>query len=246
MLIALRSQKVLLWWTFIGGGIYGSVHFFLLRMFPPPSAQWTTDQIAQFYTDHSTQVLIGAVVMSWTAPFVLPLTIVLAMQMLRHEPARAPVWTSVGAAGGALMSIFMVLPPIIWGAAAFKPDRAAEVTAALHELGLLVFITTTQYFIFLWVALAVICLVPNTVVHSPFPRWFGYLTVWSALGTEAGAVAFLTRTGPFAWNGLLAFWLPTIVLGVWFTVVARLLLNAIDAQIDDEQRSLTTTAAATV
>lgn len=242
MLISLRSQKILLWWTFIGGAIYGSVHFFLLRMFPPPSARWTSVQIAQFYVDHSVQVRIGAVVMSWTSAFVVPLVIVLAVQMYRHEPAKAPVWTALGAAGGGLMSVFMVLPPILWGAAAFKPDRSADVTVALHELGLLIFVTTTQYFIFLWVALTVISLLPKTVAHSPFPRWFGYLTAWTALGVEAGAVAYLTRSGPFAWNGLLAFWLPTFVFFVWIAAAAVLLFKAINAQIEEET-SLPATAA---
>jgi hypothetical protein len=47
---------------------------------------------------------------------------------------------------------------------------------------------------------------------------------------EAGPVAFLTRTGPFAWDGLLVFWIPlTLVIG-WISIMAALLLRAIGAQ----------------
>jgi hypothetical protein len=62
-----------------------------------------------------------------------------------------------------------VLPPLFWGVAAFTPNRPADVTAIMHELGTLTITTTDQYYIFMWVAVVVICLLPNRVVHSPFP-----------------------------------------------------------------------------
>jgi hypothetical protein len=133
-------------------------------------------------------------------------------------------------AGGALMTVFAVLPPVFFGVAAFSPGRAPDVTAAIHELGVLSLVATDQYVIFLFVAVAVICLVPNTAVHSPFPRWFGYFTVWTALAIEVGAVAFLFRTGPFAWNGVFVFWLPFALFGGWILVMSILLLKALARQ----------------
>ncbi|AKK25457.1 hypothetical protein [Mycobacterium sp. EPa45] len=233
MLMSLRSQKLLIWWTFVGAGVYGVVFFFLLHMFPPPSAQWSADQVREFYTQHNTSIRVGAVVMSWASAFVIPLAIVLALQMHRQERSAQPVWTVLGAAGGVMLSIFVVLPPIFWGVAAFKPDRPAEVTAVLHELGLLTFVTTDQYFVFLFVALTVLCMMPKPVEHWPFPRWFGYFTAWTALAIEAGAVAYLTRTGPMAWNGLLAFWLPTFAFFGWMVVAAVFLFKSLNAQIRD-------------
>ncbi len=47
---------------------------------------------------------------------------------------------------------------------------------------------------------------------------------------ETGAVAFLTRSGPFAWNGLLAFWLPVVTFFGWIVVAATMLFRAIAAQ----------------
>jgi hypothetical protein len=44
----------------------------------------------------------------------------------------------------------------------------------------------------------------------------------------------LPRSGPFAWNGLLAFWLPFSVFGVWMIVVSVLLLRALRQQSDDD------------
>lgn len=229
-----RAQKVLLWWGLAMMVIYGLVLRFLFHMLPPPSATWSPAEIAQFYSDHSGSIKVGAVIASWTSAFMLPIAIVIVVQMSRHEKGRT-VWSYAAGAGGAMMSIFLVLPPLFWGVAAFTPSRAPEITATMHELAMLTLVTTDQYFVFLWVGVIVICLVPNSVVHSPFPRWFAYFTAWVALMFEVGAVAFLTRTGPFSWNGLLVFWSPLSLFGAWIIVAAALLFKAINAQALDSR-----------
>lgn len=228
-----RTQRVLLGWGLAGAVVWFVDLLFLLHMFPPPPATWTPAQVAHFYAQHSTEIKVGATLSSWVAGFFVPLATVIAAQIYRHEKGR-PLWSILCCISGAMVSIFAVLPPIFWGVAAFTPSRAPEITAIMHELGVLSYITTDQYYVFLWVGVAVICLTPNSVVHSPFPRWFGYFTVWVTLMIEAGAIAFLTRTGPFAWNGLFPFWMPIILFGVWAVVLAILLFRAIADQERDE------------
>jgi hypothetical protein len=226
---SIRTQKVLIWWALVGATIYGLVLFFLLKMLPPPSPTWPAERVAEFYADNATGVEIGATILSWASAFIVPLAIVVAIQMSRHERGK-PIWSITAGAGGVLMSIFLVLPPLFWGVAAFTPSRAPEITATMHELALLTLVTTDQYYIFLWVGVTVVCLIPNTVLHSPFPRWFGYFTAWIAIMFEAGAIAFNTRTGPFAWDGLLVFWSPLSLFGLWIIVMAVLLFKALKGQ----------------
>jgi hypothetical protein len=235
--VSTRTQRVLLWWSLAGAVVWVVDLRFLLHMFPPPSATWTSAQIAHFYTQYSTEIKLGAALSSWVAGFFLPLATVIAVQIRRHEKGR-PLWSILCLISGAMVSIFAVLPPILWGVAAFTPSRAPEITAIMHELGVLSYITTDQYFVFLWVGVAVICLTPNSVVHSPFPRWFGYVTIWVTLIIEAAPIAFLTRTGPFAWNGLFVFWVIFIVFGVWAAIQAILLFRAIAGQERNEALSI--------
>jgi hypothetical protein len=229
-----RGQKILVWWAVIFTAIYGVALRFLLHMMPPPSATWSPERVAQFYVEHGAEIKVGATIASWTSAFMLPLAIVIAIQMSRHEKG-TPVWSISAGASGAMMSIFLVLPPLFWGVAAFTPTRAPEITTTMHELALLTLVTTDQFYIFMWVGVVVICLTPDRVIHSPFPRWFGYFTAWTALMFEVGAVAFLTRTGPFAWNGLLVFWSPLTLFGAWIAVTAVLLLKAINKQAADSE-----------
>ena len=232
-MMAARTQRILLWWGLAFMVVYGLVWWRLFHMMPPPTAKWSANEIARFYVAHSTDIKLGAVICGWTSGFMVPIAVVVAVQIARHEKG-APAWAALAFAGGTLMSIPLVLPPIFWGAAAFTPTRAPEVTSIMHELAMLTFVTTDQYYIFMWVAVAFVALIPNTVVHTPFPRWFGYYTAWTALMFEPCAIAFLTRSGPFAWNGLLAFWSPVITFFVWMLVMAVLLFRAI-AQQDDRR-----------
>jgi hypothetical protein len=229
-----RAQRIMIWWGLAFTVIYGVAWWRLFHMMPPPTATLSPAQIANFYVQHGSEIKLGATICGWTSGFMVPLSVVVAIQLSRHEKGR-PVWATLAAAGGVMMSVPLVLPPIFWGVAAFTPTRAPEVTAIMHELAMLTLVTTDQYYIFMWVAIVAICLMPNTVVHSPFPRWFGYFTAWTALMFEAGAIAFLTRTGPFAWNGLLAFWSPVILFGAWIVVMVVLLFKALGDQTEDAE-----------
>lgn len=232
--MSLRAQKVLIWWTWVWGAIFFLDLRFLLHMLPPPTARWSAAEIARFYLEHGGEIRLGATIAGLTSGCMLPIVIVIGLQIYRHERGKAPVWTILGVAGGALMTVTFILPPIFFGAAAFNPERSADVIAMMHQLGVLTFVTTDQFYVFLWVAIVVTSLTPNSVPHSPFPRWFGYFTAWMVLLSEVSAVAFLTRVGPFAWNGLLAFWVPLMLFAAWMPPFTVLLIKAINAQMDDE------------
>lgn len=237
-----RSQKVLVWWGIVFAVIYGAAFALLLHLVPPPSANWSTNQIAHWYMVHHTSIRIGAVIASWTSAFMVPLSIVLGVQMSRQEGG-SKIWSITTVVNGGLMSIFLVLPPLFFGVAAYTAHRAAEITATMHQLAMLTLVTTDQYYIFMWVAIAVVCFLPQRVVHTPFPRWYGYFNVWTAFMFEAGAIAFLPRTGPFAWNGLLVWWSPLTLFTLWIAVTAYQLLHAIRLQQTETQAQPAASAA---
>lgn len=228
-----RSQRVLIWWAIVFAIIYGVALWVLLDMVPPPSPKLSAVQIAHWYAVRHTKIRIGAVVASWTSAFMVPLSIVIGVQMARQEGGRK-IWSITTVVCGGLMSIFLVLPPLFWGVAAYTSTRDPQATAIMHQLGTLTLVTTDQYYIFMWVAISVVCFLPSRIVNSPFPRWYGYFNAWTAFMFEAGAIAFLPQSGPFAWNGLLVFWSPFVLFGLWIAVTCYLLLGAIKLQRAEE------------
>ncbi|WP_208025873.1 hypothetical protein [Amycolatopsis acidicola] len=223
-----RSQTFVVWWALAMTATYGLVLGFLFHMIPPPSPSLGAQAVADFYRTHSTEIRIGATICGWVSAFMLPLSTVIATQMRREEKGR--IWSNLTLVGGALMSLFLVLPTIFWGVAAFTPTRPPEITLLMHELGMLTLVTTDQFYVFMWVAVAVICFKTSNVRHSAFPRWFGYLTAWIAIMFEAGAISFIPRAGAFAWDGLFVFWFPLTLFGVWIAAQAFLLLRALKGQ----------------
>jgi hypothetical protein len=60
-----------------------------------------------------------------------------------------------------------------------------------------------------------------------FPRWVAYVNIWSGFGVAGGSLVVFTQTGPFAWNGIIAFWLLVVAFFIWMVVMAWALLRAI-------------------
>lgn len=226
-----RKQKILVWWTILSIIIFGSAYTFLIRLVPLPSPTLDAASVARFYAGHSLSIRLGATICSWTSAFLVPISVVVAVQLSRLEKG-VPMWSILYFAGGILTSIFLVIPPLLWGVAAFTPSRPPEITLIVHELATLMWVTTTQFFIFYMVAMVVVILGSEPDESSSFPRWFAYLTIWVALITEVGAVGFLTKVGPFAWNGLFIFWLPFGVGFAWLFLLAIMLLRGLNRQQD--------------
>jgi hypothetical protein len=228
-----RSQRAILWWGIALAVIYGVALIFLLQQVPTKNPAWSAEQVADWYANHQGSIKWGAVIASWTGAFMMPILAVVTIQMARVETGGWKIWSALSLVSGALMSLFLMLPPLFWGVAAYTaPRKDPEVTTLMHELATLTLTTTDQYYIFLWIGVTVIALRPATqlVKNNPFPRWWGYTSLWITIMFEAGAIAFVPRSGPFAWNGLLVFWSPLTLFTVWITIQCWLIFRALRLQ----------------
>ena len=58
------------------------------------------------------------------------------------------------------------------------------------------------------------------------PRWVGYVSIWVGLLSLPGVLIPFFKSGPFAWNGILAFWLPAILFGIMLNILTWAMLRA--------------------
>lgn len=229
MKLSAKSQTIILWWSLISLIIYGAAFWGLLGMVPPPAPSLTPAEVGAFYAAHAFQIKLGAVVSSVTSAFLIPFSVVVGFQLSRIEEG-PPVWSVLAVAGGSLTCIFLVIPPILWGAAAFTPDRAPELTAIINEIANLSLITTGQFYILNTVPIFYLGLKAKPDPYSAFPRWLCWLTAFLTIIGETGILSFMFRIGPFAWNGLLAFWIPFGVYFTWIGCVYYCLFSALKRQ----------------
>lgn len=231
----IRAQRVLVWMTMILMSIFGLGWIGLMQTFPPPAADLPASEVVKIYAEHNVRFRIGVILALISGGFLAPLSLVISIQMARLEKG-VPVWALFQGLTGVLGSIFVFLPVLVWGVAAFTPERDPELTLLFHEFGWLFYITPLSLFPMQLLGIIVISFTKEEDDRvSAFPRWLGYLTAWQLVQSFGGPIAVLFKTGIFSWKGLLPFWLPVGLFGVWMGAVFFCLLRALAHQ----QRSQT-------
>lgn len=223
------SQKLLLWVGIALAVLYFIGFAVLMGFFPPLKPSLGAAEVAAYYTQNNQQFRIDIVLMIIAAGYSLPWVVVTSVQLARYEKG-VPIWAITQGVAGTLGVILFFLPPVLWGVAAFTPERDPGLTLLMHELASLMFFTPVSLFPFQTIAIAVVALSAKQDEFSPFPRWMGFFSVWMAVTAEAGVCAMLFKWGPFAWDGLFVFYLPLGVFGVWITTLLMLMLGAIGRQ----------------
>ena len=203
---------------------------FLMQIFPPPAPNLGPEQVAEIYAQSNLRFRIGVALAIISGGFYLPWSIVIAVQMDRIEK-RTSIWTMVQALTSAAGTWIFALPPLLWGAAAFNATRSPEITAMMHELAFLTFYCAASFFPFQLIAVAVVSLSRNNIdPGTAFPRWLGWLTLWTAVVASEGFIGVMFNSGPFSWNGLFVFYLPVLFFTIWMLSMTAMLFRAIGLQ----------------
>ena len=114
------------------------------------------------------------------------------------------------------------------GAVAFLTARAARGDPhGLYDLGMLSFQGSLGCFSTAYLAFALGILFDKNEI---FPKWLAYVSIWQIVTEVIATQMWVFRSGPFAWNGSIAFWLAVIVFGFWLNCQGLLLKKATDRQ----------------
>ncbi len=219
-------QKMAVWFGFIAIWIFFGA-LLIASWLPIPAPSLSMEQVAEMYSANTNIIRLCGVLIVTSTLFLFPFYSVLSVQLSRMEGPR-PVLSWAQLAAGAGTSVFFILPGIMIYVIAFRPERAPEITYALNDLMFLVMITPWSTG-FLQALVTGIVIVSNNEKVDLFPRWSGFLNFWIAFLLVPGAVIPFFKTGPFAWNGILGFWIPATVFGLFYFVngfnVLRILKN---------------------
>lgn len=197
-------------------------------MVPPPSPSWSATEVARFYADNVTSIRIGLVISLLGTGFGFPYAVAILLQVRRIEGRWSPLaFTQLGA--GWTTPLLLGLPMFVMAAAAYRPERDPELTQALNDLAWLPFVgfAAPAAIQSLSIGLAIL---RDHRERPVLARWVGYYNLWLAVGFLVGALVMCFHTGPFAWNGVIAFWLALTIFGTWFPVMGYVLHRAIGEQ----------------
>jgi hypothetical protein len=215
------------WWTMIVFYNLFVVSFFVLsRTQPPPNPSWDVPRVVQWFADNHDGILLGFGITFLVAGFTSVSNALIAYSIRRMSVSRAFAYSYL-----ALYSLStlpgMLLLCIALTVGAMRPDRDPALIGWLYDFAFLSFVGTMGVFLvgsLVW--MAAILLDENRV----FPKWFGYLNLCNALTEIVVSPAWIFRSGPFAWNGTIAWWIDMVVFGVYTGAFITLLRRLIERE----------------
>jgi hypothetical protein len=226
------DQLVCFWMVPAFFQVFAIVMFYFTRLIPPPHPDWSPDQIIAWFHDGWFQdgmidMRIGMFLFVAFLGLSAVTNALVLVHMRRMEGVGAVVPYIYVAALGVSVLPGATLLCLSYTAAAMRPDRDPAMIAFLYDFGMLTFVGSlgcfcVQYFAFM---LAIF-----RDKRQIFPRWLGYYSFF-ALGTElVGGLMLIFKTGPFTWNGGIAFWEAMAIFGSWQGIMITCLMLAIKKQ----------------
>lgn len=197
--------------------VFGAGWLVLAHFFPPiaPSADAAT--VAERYQDHHLTLTLAAVCIMVSTVVVLPVSALLVRIVVLIERGVGMLTLMMGFS----LATFLVLnfySGFSFVTAAFRSARSPEIVQYANDWGFLQFMGGIPMFLMIWVLLAYAILVTDSREDPVLPRWAGYANLWIAVLYLPELLVFFFKTGPFAWNGLIGFWIPAILFIAFFLV----------------------------
>jgi hypothetical protein len=225
------DRNVQMWCAWCGpvavvGAILGMV--VLSGFIPAQSPSESGPTIAHWYATDTTTIRLGMVVSMIAFTLFVPFGIAICLQIRRTEIR--PVMTYIQIACVAIAALEGVIACCIWVAAAFRPVGIdPNIVRALNDLGWIAFLLDVPPFT-VWIGSIGIGILRDHRTDPVFPRWLGYLNLWvAALVCPALSIPFF-KTGPLAYNGLIALYIPFGCFFVWMVITTPYLMRAIKSE----------------
>ena len=223
----IASQKFGLWCTWIFAaltviGWLGIANFYA----PVPADVGMEATKAWFTVEHRWPIIIGCSIFYVACGFLVPASIQFGLMLARIE-GRAPLWSITTAVSGIFISLIIFLNACAWIVAAYRPETSADVIQSWYDWAWFAFLLG-------WIYLALEMFATGAVemmdkrAQPMIPRWFTWLTFAGAasLLTAAGPAFF--QSGPFAYHGLLGFYVPMAVWGTYLLGTTWFMLKELD------------------
>ncbi|WP_290580883.1 hypothetical protein [Ketobacter sp.] len=209
--------------------LFGIIFVIFGRIMPPPTPAMATADIVAFMTSPYLSIAVVLLAMSLG---IYALNSGLMLTQMKRMEGVSPVlrygYIAVLGVGGLPGCLF---PGYMFALGAFRPEYDAHIQVMLYELGFLCFVGSLGCFIIQYTLFAIAVFLDK---RQLFPKWLAYFSIWTLVTELVAAPVFITQTGPFAWDGLLAFYQGTIIWVAWQTCLTFYLFKAIKEQPIEE------------
>ena len=181
-------------------------------------------EISQFYSENITSIRIGIIVMLIALAFYAPFYSAITIQLARMKnPSPVMIMWFVLASAAFLCYLFYCY--VVWATATYRPENA-ETTLFFNDLVWISYLWPVTFAPATYFPIAFAILIDKRN-EEIFPRWYAFYNLWSAALALSGTFVIFFKTGPFAVDGFIAYWVNLAVFFIWYPVTAWLLIKSI-------------------
>ena len=184
-----------------------------MRFIPPMPPTLGAAEVAGIYHVNSVGIRLGAISMVFASTLLLPWTAAISA-VLEKADSPLPALSKTQMISGVLAFSPLMFCSFFFAAAAFRSERGSDLVYLLNDVGWIFLVMTPGMIQPLAIGIAILL---DKSADPLLPRWLGYLNLWLATLFACGVFNPLFKTGPFAWNGLMAFWIPACIFSLWIT-----------------------------
>lgn len=230
-----RNQRLLAWCGPVLTVMFLVGFILLARFIPPPAPGKSIDATIRFFETDTDLKRIGLWLNTFAGAMSGAWVVAISMQMRRIEGYRSSPLAYVQMLMGALLVFEFIIPVELWQACLYRPSLSPEFTYRLNDLAWLFFVGVVATAVVECIAIG-LAVLQDKRSDPVFPRWVGYFNLWMALLFLPGGFVVFFKSGPLAWNGVLAFWLVLTAFTLWLLVMSySLLVHAIPQQEREER-----------
>jgi hypothetical protein len=196
---------------------------FVAGLVPPPSPAWSAQELADFFADNRTGIRVGVLGAMFASALLLPFYAVVSSEIKKIE-GEPGLLASIQWGGAVVLVAFFQIICLAWITASYRPDVSPEITRMLNDYCWFVWSTLIPTYMVQYICMAVAGFIDKRPAPL-WPRWAAYMNLWVAVTGAGGVLAVFFKTGPFAWNGVVGFWIPVILFAVGMSINTWLLLR---------------------
>lgn len=222
------------WSTLVYLLLFGAGWLVLGHFFPPFSPADSAGETAGRFEDRDTAIMLGSVLMMLATMVLMPFSALLVL-IIRKIEGRVGMLTLMMAFTVTTYMVMNFYVPFSFAMATFRPDRDPALVQYAGDWGFMQFMGGIPMFLMIWLVTAYAALVASPRQDPILPRWFGYLNLWCAILYLPELLIFFFKTGPFAWDGLVGFWIPAVVFIGYFLVATGVFLQVVTRHFADER-----------
>jgi hypothetical protein len=213
------------------GVIFAVLCFIGLEAFwpQPPDFDLTAAETAQHYIENQSGYLIGVTFASISMAFYIAWAVQVGAMLAKLEGGSRMV-TLVGTVCNVSTPFLLAFDVCIFAIAAYRPGEISpEITQMLSDFG---WIASMLIWPPLMAGMLLWGIVMLRTSSQPggFPRWLGWATIVTAIVEPGQAGIIFEKSGPFAPDGALSWYLAVFTWGPWIVAFSVVMVQKIRSE----------------